>query len=53
MKIRYRAISGAISEVEIPPAENLRDGSEDCLIDYVSDCLDEAGIKYKWFRILK
>ena len=53
MKIRYRTASGKIKEIEIPKPENLRDGSLDCLEDYASDCLQDLGIRYKWFRILK
>lgn len=53
MKIRYRSISGEIKEVDIKPAQNLRDGSENCLNDYISDQLDDLKIKYKWFRIIK
>ena len=53
MKIRYKTIAGTLEETEIQKPQNLRDGSENCLHDYVSDCLDDAGIKYKWFRILK
>ncbi|WP_332030362.1 hypothetical protein [Kaistella sp.] len=53
MKIRYRTLSGEIKETKIPKPENLRDGTQDCLEDYASDCLQELGIRYKWFRILK
>lgn len=53
MKIRYKNHLGTIKETNVPKPAELRDGSQDCLNDYISDCLAAQGIKYKWFRIIK
>lgn len=54
MNVRYRTLDGRLEEVYFkPPDFQLRDGSEACLNDYVSDRMDQVNIKYKWFRILK
>lgn len=51
MKVVVKTKAGTILEVEFPKPKNLRDQSEDCLNDAVSDILDEKNIDYKWFRI--
>lgn len=51
--VRYKDILGVIGEINVPRPKELRDGSEDCLNDYIGDYLMSRRISYKWFRIVK
>ena len=53
MKIRVCHKSGKIENIEIPECKIQRAHDDPDVMDgYISDCIQDLGIDYKWFRIL-
>ena len=52
-RIRLKLKSKKLAEMNIELPKDLKDYSDDTINDAVSDILDEKGVYYKWYRVLK